>query len=163
MDDMIARVSGDDGVEGLEAVGARRRHHGHGPAGHPRGPAGTPLLARGTRETWRRAPLGLGNFSLLTGTSVTLSGQVQRPFQANRLLVTASDLGILITSIKVGDEEQVLNGSVPAELYGPEALTDSEPDDFTPGATAISFSVTLNNTNSGTVSGAVGFKGWVQR
>ncbi len=171
VDDMIARVSGDDDIGddemgydvGYDVGAAPRRGRRRPGKRHQLAAMGSPVLARSEREMWKRAPLGLGNYSLATTVSGTFTGTIQRPFQPDRLLVTSSQLGILITSIKVGDEEQVLNGSVPAELYGVNALTDSLPDNFTAGATAITFSVSLSNSAGTTTTGAIGFKGAVRR
>lgn len=121
------------------------------------------LMRKTKAETQKRAPLGFGNFSLTTGTSGSFTARPQRPFHPDKLLVTSSGLGVLIDSIKVGDEEQILGGAVPAELYGTAALADPRPDDFTPSFGGIDFSITLRNTNAGTVTGAIGMKGVVKR
>jgi hypothetical protein len=120
-------------------------------------------MNRSDRTVAKRAPLGFGVFSLATLTSVTLTATVQRPFMADRLLVVTSQTGVIITSIKIGDEEQILSGNVPAELYGTGALADSKPDDFTPSPAGIQLSVTLNNTAGTTTTGSVGMKGYVKR
>ena len=142
-----------DEVSGAEYVGAARA------APRPQGAA----MARSQRSTGKRAPLGFGNYSLATTTSTTLTARVQRSFHPDRLLVTSSQLGVLITSIKVGDEEQILGGSVPAELYGTSALGDSKPDDFTPSEGGIDFSISLTNSAASTSTGAAGMKGLVKR
>jgi hypothetical protein len=125
--------------------------------------AGGTKFARSGRDVGKRAPLGFGVYSLATLASVTLTARVQRAFQADRLLVTSSQLGVMITSVKVGDEEQLLGGTVPAELYGTSALSDSKPDDFTPSPGGIDFSVTLTNSAGTTSTGSVGMKGYVKR
>jgi hypothetical protein len=122
-----------------------------------------PQFARSGRDVGKRAPLGFGTYNLAAAASVTLTARVQRAFQADRLLVTSSQLGVLITSVKVGDEEQLLGGSVPAELYGTTALADSKPDDFTPSPGGIDFAVSLTNTAGTASTGAVGMKGYVKR
>jgi hypothetical protein len=142
----------DDLIEAAQGIGAA-----------PSNPSKAALMARSSRQTVKRAPLGFGTFSLATLTSITLTSRVQRPFQADRLLVTASQLGITITSIRIGDEEQLLGGSVPAELYGTSAMADSKPDDFTPSPGGIDFSITITNTAGTTTTGAVGMKGYVKR
>lgn len=118
---------------------------------------------RSKRSTAKRAPLGFGNYSLATTVSVTLTTRPQRAFHPDRLLVTSSQLGVVITSIKIGDEEQTLGGTVPAELYGINALADSKVDDFSPIPSGIDASVSLNNTAGTTTTGAVGMKGAVKR
>jgi hypothetical protein len=121
------------------------------------------LMAKTAARMVKRAPLGFGIYNLATDASITLTARVQRAFQADRLLVTASQLGVIITSIRVGDEEQLLGGSVPAELYGVNALADSRSDDFTPSAGGIDFAVTLTNKAATASVGAVGMKGFVKR
>jgi hypothetical protein len=144
IDDLIDQVSGIGAVQ--KAAAAKSQN-----------------MARSSREIGKRAPLGFGTYLLATLASTTLTTRVQRAFAADRLLVTSSALGITITSIKVGDEEQVLGGGVPAELYGPSAMADSKADDFTPSPGGIDFSITLNNTSAASISGAVGMKGYVKR
>jgi hypothetical protein len=131
-----------------------------GAAPRPAKPGG---MQRSDRTVSKRAPLGFGTYSLAAAASVTLTATVQRAFMADRLLVTSSQLGVVVTSIKVGDEEQILGGSVPAELYGINALADSKPDDFTPSPGGIQLSVTLTNGAATTSTGAVGMKGYVKR
>jgi hypothetical protein len=120
-------------------------------------------MVRSDRTIGKRAPLGFGVFSLAAGASVTLVATVQRAFMADRLLVAPSQIGVLITSVKIGDEEQILGGSVPAELYGATAMADSRPDDFSPAPAGIQLSVTLTNGAATTTTGAVGMKGSVKR
>ena len=124
---------------------------------------GSPQMARSTRDVGKRAPLGFGTYSLATLASTTLTTRVQRSFAADRLLVTSGALGIVVTSLKVGDEEQILGGNVPAELYGVNALADSKADDFTAAPGGVDFSITLTNTSGATIAGAVGMKGYVKR
>lgn len=144
----------DDLIEAASGVGAA-------PSGNA-GQRGN-LMARSQRTTVKRAPLGFGTFSLAAGASAVLTARVQRPFQADRLLVTASQLGVVITSIRIGDEEQLLGGSVPAELYGSSAMADSKADDFSPSPGGIDFTITITNTAASTTTGSVGMKGFVKR
>jgi hypothetical protein len=143
----------DDLIDQVSGVGAVARAKAPGNA----------QMARSSRDVGKRAPLGFGTYSLATLASTTLTTRVQRAFAADRLLITSSALGITVTSIKVGDEEQVLGGGVPAELYGPTAMADSKADDFTPSPGGIDFSITLNNTSGASIVGAVGMKGYVKR
>lgn len=140
---------GDEVDDMIQAVGAD--------------PARARQFAKTRAETGKRAPLGFGTYSIAAGASTILTARPQRAFQADRLLVTSSQLGVTISSIKVGDEEQVLGGSVPAELYGTGALADSKSDDFTPSSGGIDFSITLTNGAATTSTGAVGMKGFVKR
>lgn len=133
---------------------------GVGAAG-PRQAAGK--MQRSDRTIGKRAPLGFGTFNLAAAASVTLTATVQRAFMADRLLVTSSQAGIVVTSIKIGDEEQILGGTVPAELYGVNALADSKSDDFTPSPGGIQLSVSLTNSAATATTGSVGMKGYVKR
>jgi hypothetical protein len=152
-DDIDALI---DEVSGEEFVGAARR-------GQPVARARSAPMARSERSVEKRAPLGFGNYTLAAGASTTLTARVQRSFHPDRLLCTSSQLGALITSIKVGDEEQLLGGSVPAELYGTAALADPRSDDFTPSQGGIDFSITISNSAATSTSGAVGMKGLIKR
>ena len=148
MDDMDALM---DSVSG-EFVGAQ------GGAGQ-----NAATFERSRRTQMKRAPLGFGNYSLATLISGTFSARPQRAFHPDRLLVTSSQLGVVITSIKIGDEEQVLGNAVPAELYGTAALADSRVDDFSPIPSGIDASVTLTNSAGTTSTGSIGMKGSVKR
>lgn len=120
-------------------------------------------MARSTREIGKRGPLGFGSYSLATGVTQAFTARVQRAFHSDRLLVTSSAIGILITSVKIGDEEQVLGGSVPAELYGVNALADVKSDDFSPAPAGLDITITLSNPTAGTITGTIGMKGFIKR
>jgi len=133
----------------------------------------SPAFARSGRETARRAPLGfvedgtnaLGSFSIAAGpgTTTVVRGKVSRVAHVNRLLIVPSAPGIVIGSIKVGDEEQMLAQGVPAELYGASALTDTIADDFSPLQTGIDMIITLINTTAAPVTGTIGSKATCKR
>lgn len=133
----------------------------------------SPSFARSARETARRAPLGfvedgtgaLGSFSIAAGpgTQTIVRGKVSRVAHVNRILIVPSAPGIVIQSIKVGDEEQMLAQGVPAELYGASALTDTIPDDFSPLQTGIDMVITLVNTTAAPVTGTIGSKATCKR
>lgn len=131
--------------------------------GRPRGAAAGNMMQRSDRSIGKRGPLGFGAYSIATGVSQTFIARVQRAFHPDRLLVTSSAIGMLVTSIKIGDEEQILGGDVPAELYGTAALADVKPDDFTPAPGGLDISITLRNSTAGTITGTVGMKGFVKR
>lgn len=150
-----------DQASGVGAAMARARSV-RSPRGKPTATGAAPLM-RSSREVFKRAPLGFGTYSLATTVSTTVTSRVQRPFHPDRLLVTSSQLGVVITSIKCGDEEQLLGGSVPAELYGVNALADSKPDDFSPMGGGIDFSITITNSAATTSTGSIGMKGDVKR
>lgn len=120
-------------------------------------------MARSSREIGKRGPLGFGAYSLATGVTQAFTARVQRAFHSDRLLVTSSAIGILITSVKIGDEEQVLGGSVPAELYGVNALADVKSDDFSPAPAGLDITITLSNPTAGTITGTIGMKGFIKR
>jgi hypothetical protein len=120
-------------------------------------------MERSSREVGKRGPLGFGAYSIATLATQTFTARVQRAFHCDRLLVTSAAIGMLITSIKIGDEEQILGGSVPAELYGTNALADVKPDDFTPAPAGLDISITLMNTSLATIAGTIGMKGFVKR
>lgn len=155
------------GVSGLQRVGydpydlARVGQDGGNPAlAVP--PA--PPFARSVRSTLRRAPLGLpSNTVPLNGTFNFVSQQVSRVFHPDRLLIVPSAPGLVIDSIRIGDEEQTLTPGTPVELYGTAALTDTKPDNFSPVQTGTTVTITLRNTTAGNISVTLGMKGGVER
>lgn len=156
-------------VGALSEVGAaavRRRWKGTG------GNLPDPPFARSERSTERRAPLGFvedntgNNFFTLPAvlnSTTTMRGKVSRVTHANRLLIVPSAPGVVIESIKVGDEEQTLASGVPVELYGTTALTDSVPDNFSPLGPGLDLVVVLKNTTAVAITGTIGCKGSVKR
>jgi hypothetical protein len=127
----------------------------------------SPAFMRSSRETERRAPLGMAedgtgaNFFTLAaavGATTTMRGKVSRVARVDRFLIIPSLPGAVIESIKVGDEEQVLASGVPVELYGVTALTDSIPDNFSPIGPGLDFIVTLKNTTAVAITGTIGSK-----
>ena len=188
VDAMLAAVSGLDSVSGLSEVGfgdysdeevgriVRRAHNmrrgGHMPpqatsSAHATPPRGVsaPMFQRSARETLRRASGGFAQFSLAAaiGSTDTQSMKVSRVVHVDRLLIVPSAAGIVIDSIKVGDEEQLLTPGVPVELYGTSALTDSLSDNFSPLGSGIDLSITLRNTTAGALTALAGVKGGVER
>lgn len=132
----------------------------------------SPPFARSARDTERRAPLGMTEdgtgrsfFTLAAaiGATTTMRGKVSRVAHVNRLLIVPSAPGVVIGSIKVGDEEQCLAAGVPVEIYGTSALTDTEPDNFSPLGPALDFQVTLVNTTAGAITGTIGCKAACKR
>lgn len=129
-------------------------------------------FSRSARDTLRRAPLGFSEdgtgknyFSLpaTIGATTTMRAKVSRPAHVDRLLIVPSGPGVVVDSIKVGDEEQCLAGGVPAELYGASALQDSQSDNFSPIGSGIDMIITLKNTTATAVTGTIGVKCSVQR
>src|SRR4029078_4026017 len=136
------------------------------------GPLASPPFASSARDVQRRAPLGFvedgtgaNSFSLAAaiGATTTMRAKVSRAAHVDRLLIVPRDPGVVIESIKVGDEEQTLASGVPAELYGQEALTDSVPDNFSPIGPGLDFIITLKNTTAGAITGTIGTKASCKR
>lgn len=169
VDRMLSAVSGDDddfydddGVSGLQEVGAAVPQR---TARRPAGRLPSPAFARSPRDTMRRASGGFAQFALAAAIGATATGvmKVSRVVHIDRLLIIPSGAGIVIDSIKVGDEEQLLQTGVPVEIYGVNALTDTLPDNFSPLQSGIDLVITLRNTTAGALTALVGVKGGVQR
>ncbi len=137
-----------------------------------RGALPSPNFMTTAPSTMRRAPLGFiedGTNSVgwalaaVLGDTTIIRAQVSRPAHINRLLLVASAVGAVITSLKIGDVEQLLNGAVSVELYGTAALTDTLPDDFSPLKSGTDCIITLQNTTAGAITGTAGAKAFVER
>ena len=163
--DSMLEASGIDDVAGMdpEDVGAavaaavRKKQAGGAPPSPPFGVS--------SRAVMRRAALGFPAFALAAaiGATNTQSAKVSRKFHPDRLLIVPSAAGILLDSVKIGDEEQLLAIGVPVELYGTAALNDSLPDNFTPVPSGIDVSITLRNSTAGALTALAGMKGGVPR
>lgn len=132
----------------------------------------SPPFARSARDVQRRAPSGFiedgtgANFFSLAaaiGATTTMRSKVSRAANVDRMLIIPSAPGAVISSILVGDEEQALATGAPVELYGPAALTDTMPDDFSPIGPALDMVVVLRNTTAVAITGTMGFKAQVKR
>lgn len=132
----------------------------------------SPPFGRSQRETERRAPLGFIEsssgaffFTLLAaiGSTTTMTAKVSRAAHPDRLLIVPSAPGVVLQSVKVGDEEQLLSAGAPVELYSTAALTDAIPDNFSPIGPALDFIVVLLNTTIGAITGTIGIKASVKR
>ena len=132
----------------------------------------SPPFGRSQRETERRAPLGFvesssGAFFFTLGAAIgattTMTAKVSRAAHPDRLLIVPSAPGVVLQSIKVGDEEQLLSAGAPVELYSTAALTDAVPDNFSPVGPALDFIVVLVNTTAGAITGTIGIKAAVKR
>lgn len=158
MPDFVGSEYVGDDIEELVRQAGGGRHQ------HPRqAQAISQPMARSSREIGKRGPLGFGSFSLAAGATAVLTARVQRAFHSDRLLITSSAIGLLATSLKIGDEEQVLGGSVPVELYGVNALADVKSDDFSPAPAGLDITLTLSNPTAGTITGTAGMKGFIKR
>lgn len=121
-------------------------------------------FGRSDRSLLRRAPLGFAEATVAANASATVvSQQLSRVFHPNRLLIIPSAPGVVVDSIRIGDEEQTLTPGTPVELYGVEALTDSLPDNFSPVQTGTTVTLLLRNTTGAAITCTVGMKGGVQR
>jgi len=121
-------------------------------------------FGRSERSLLRRAPLGFPDLTIPANQSlIFVSQQVSRVFHPDRLLIVPSAPGIVIDSIRVGDEEQVVTSGTPVELYGTEALTDTLADNFSPVQTGTTVTITLRNTTGAPIDVTLGMKGGVQR
>lgn len=132
----------------------------------------SPPFARSARDTTRRAPLGFTEdnsgeffFTLAAGpnTTTTMRAKVSRTAHTDRLLIVPTAPGVVMRSILVGDEEQILAAGAPVELYSVQALTDSLPDNFSPLGPALDFVVVLVNTTANIITGTIGIKAEVDR
>lgn len=132
----------------------------------------SPPFARSARDTTRRAPLGFVEdgsgaffFSLaaVVGATTTMRAKVSRTAHTDRLLIVPSAPGVVMQSVQVGDEEQLLSAGAPVELYSVPALTDSVPDNFSPLGPALDFVVVLFNTTAVAITGTIGIKAAVDR
>lgn len=132
----------------------------------------SPPFGRSERSTERRAPLGFiesssGAFfftlAALIGSTTTMTAKVSRAAHPDRLLIVPSAPGVVLQSVKVGDEEQLLSAGAPVELYSTAALTDAIPDNFSPIGPALDFIVVLLNTTVGAITGTIGIKASVKR
>lgn len=173
VDSMLATISGIDdigydeiGEMSDEEVGAKvkraaRRARAVAPAAAAPS-AGS--FVRSSRDIIRRAPGGFPTFALAAsiGATTTLSVKVSRPTDITRLVAVPSGAGIVMDSLKVGDEEQLLTSGVPVEMYG-AAVFDQKPDNFTTLPAGIDLTITLRNTTAGALSCNIGFKGEVRR
>lgn len=175
VDEMLrsAAVSGIQSVSGIHTVGeaevaqagadaALRAHRARA-----RVPGSAPIsvpFGRSDRELLRRAPLGFPDATVPANASVNVvSQQVSRVFHPDRLLAVPAAPGLVIDSIRIGDEEQTVTAGAPIELYGVNALTDSLPDNFSPVQTGTTVTISVRNTTAAPIDVTLGMKGGVQR
>jgi hypothetical protein len=168
-------ISGLTEVGNLTEVGAQRLREKISavmPKALPHMRLPSPPFMQSERSTERRAPLGFTEdtsgakfFSLAAavGATTTMRAKVSRVAHVNRLLIVPSLPGVIIESIKVGDEEQTLASGVPVEIYSASALTDTVPDNFSPIAPGLDFIITLMNTSAVAITGTIGTKATCKR
>lgn len=182
-EDFEEYVEGLVEVGAISEVGAKRVMRGRGPLkkvallkralGEYTGPGEglpSPPFGQSQRSTERRAPLGFeedgtgANFFTIAASGQTIMrAKVSRVAHVNRLLIVPSAPGVVLQSILVGDEEQMLQPGAPVELYSTEALTDTLPDNFSPLSAALDFVAVLNNTTLAPITGTIGIKASVKR
>lgn len=164
-------ISGLTEVGNLTEVGAQRLREKIS-AVMPKVRLPSPPFMQSERSTERRAPLGFTEdttgakfFTLAAavGATTTMRAKVSRVAHVNRLLIVPSLPGVIIESIKVGDEEQTLASGVPVEIYSASALTDTVPDNFSPIAPGLDFIITLMNTSAVAITGTIGTKATCKR
>jgi len=137
-DDVGYDEIGDDDIDnmlsGYDEIGARSRGARRGSPNRKRlaaPPASTTRSAGAQRIALKRVPLGLGSFTYVFGgaTVHTFEVEPQRDYQAERLVMevfrsgpTVTE-GVLVTSIKVGDIEQLPSSDgMPSGAFKPEAV-----------------------------------------
>lgn len=172
--DMVDRML--DAVSGLDEIGydvetlsdaevgaiAKRRMRAAAPLAASQAQPGS--FVRSSRDILRRAPGGFPSFSLAAaiGATATNAITVSRPVDISRLTITPSGPGIVMDSMKVGDEEQLLTSGVPVEMYG-ATVYDVRSDNFTTLPAGIPLTIVLRNTTAGALTANIGFKGEVKR
>lgn len=169
MEEFNDELAGLVEVGGLTEVGARRLRKAAKKVGKAKP---SPTFARSTRSTTRRAPLGFSedgtgalfwSLAAAIGATTIMRAKVSRKAHVDRLLIVPSAPGVVLASIKVGDVEQLLAPGCPVELYSASALTDTLPDNFDPLSEALDFTVTLQNTTAGAITGTIGTKAECER
>lgn len=143
-DDYIGELIG----ELVDEVGARRgkrrrkkrraKRKGTSPA-KPK-TVGNKLMA----SSQRQRIMGFGSVQVPAGAMATLDAVVQKPIQIQRLIVSASAVGLVITDIRVGVASQFTSvEGVPAETFAADSVGVGI--EFDPAPTGITVSVTFNN------------------
>jgi hypothetical protein len=134
------------------------------PVSIPGSPPPSPPFGRSGRYVFRRAPLGFPTLTVAANASNTfVTQQVSRVYHPDRLLIIPAAPGLVIDSIRVGDEEQTVTPGAAVELYGVEALTDSKPDNFSPVQTGTTVTILIRNTTGAPIAVTMGMKGGVER
>jgi hypothetical protein len=173
VDHMLASIAGLDEV-GLDEIGelsdeevgakvkrAARKARNVQPSTSTAAPG---AFVRSSRDVLRRAPGGFPMFSLAAaiGATTTQSIKTSRPTDITRLVAVPSGPGIVMDSLKIGDEEQLLTSGVPVEMYG-ATVYDQRADNFTTLPAGIDLTIQLRNTTVGALTCNIGFKGEVRR
>lgn len=124
-----------------------------------------------TRVGLKRVPIGLGRFIFTAATPTTniFFVEPQRNYQGERLVIaqfrvgaTAAGISALVTSLKVGDIEQLpASGGVPVELFDFQATQAQMDLSTTKAATRLEVTCAISAAPGGadTYALAVGFYG----
>lgn len=159
-------IQGLVNVGELTEVGAA--HLRKAKAAHPSLPS--PQFERSARDTERRAAAGFiedgtgaAFATMAAGATSIMRSKVSRAAHLNRLLIVPSGPGIVLRSIKIGDEEQLLASGAPVELYSVSALTDTLPDNFSPLGPALDCVIEMVNTTAGALTATLGYKAQCKR
>jgi len=150
IDALVSAVEGEPTnmtYPGMQEVGVRAGEHS---------------VQRPARSHGRVGILGLGDpVSIAAGATQVFTDVCQRAFEPERLILTVSQVGAVVTSIKIGDEEYIIGAkSVVAELFDKESLNEL-PDVFWPAGSGVTVSVTVKNTAGTATSVGVSWKGTV--
>lgn len=137
--ELVDEVGARRGKRRRAARKAKRAVKRGGSAAKPK-TVGNKLLA----GTQRQRIMGFGSATIAAGTMGQLDAVVQKPIQIQRLIVSASAVGLVITDIRVGVASQFTSvEGVPAETFGAEAVGVGL--EFDPAPTGITVSITFNN------------------
>jgi hypothetical protein len=164
--DYVDEIMAAGGVHGIVPVGYDP--YGITRVGADGAPVGvappSPPFGRSGRYVFRRAPLGFPSGTVPANSTLAfVTQQVSRVYHPDRLLIIPAAPGLVIDSIRVGDEEQTVTAGAAVELYGVEALTDSKPDNFSPVQTGTAVTILLRNTTAAGIAVTLGMKGGVER
>ena len=88
------------------------------------GSKGSVLLDKTATGVMRRQILGFGSQSVAAGGTITLNAQPQRTMRLEKLVLTASATGLLLTGLNIGADPQFVNvgSGVPVEMFAATAL-----------------------------------------
>jgi hypothetical protein len=166
MSNYVDEIMAASGVHGIDRVGYDIQRVGADGSPLPPGVMAppSPPFGRSGRYVFRRAPLGFPSGTVAANSSFAfVTQQVSRVYHPDRLLIIPAAPGLVIDSIRVGDEEQTVTAGAAVELYGVEALTDSKPDNFSPVQTGTTVTILLRNTTAAGIAVTLGMKGGVER
>lgn len=149
-------IPGDPMEVGFRRIRARRRGRVSRRPMSPR-TAGPGIVAGGQRG----GILGLGSVVVPQAASAILQTTVQKPFQGERLVITAAGVGVLLDNFQVGVTPQLagLDGS-PVEIFAADAVNVDF--DITPCGAGTDVRLTLTNPTGADIvvsAGLIGVRG----